>query len=67
MDYPYIRAWGNLLGKMPRDTIAVVNTARADGAPENATWKTDNGEWKTTSGLSYATKEILDKMASRWA
>lgn len=51
-DYPYIRAWGVMLGSS-RDYIDTqVAQARADGVPANAIHKNTDGYWSSTDDIT---------------
>ena len=45
MDYVYIRAYHNLKGDFPYYTVSVVEQARREKAPTNATHKGKGGKW----------------------
>lgn len=47
MDYVYIRAWGLMMGSNRRYIEAQVAKARADEAPEDATFYRDDTGWHT--------------------
>jgi hypothetical protein len=50
-DYPYIRAWGRMMGSMPYYIEDRVAEARKDRAPQDATYKKD-GTWLTVDGIT---------------
>ena len=49
-DYPYIRAWGRLLGSMEYYIDDQIALARKEGAPADATFRSDFG-WHTVDEL----------------
>lgn len=53
-DYPYIRAWGKLLGSFHYYVREQVEQARADRAPTNATHRKVDGTWATTDDITRA-------------
>ncbi|EWM19623.1 hypothetical protein [Kutzneria sp. 744] len=50
-DYPYVRAWGDLMGSYSYFINDQVMRARADGAPANATHRRHDGTWATTDDI----------------
>ena len=66
MDYVYIRAYGNLTGRLARQTVSMVNLARADGAPQTAIIKDVRGNWHTMNELEPITQEIMERLAYQW-
>jgi hypothetical protein len=61
-DYPYIRAWGEMLGSSDAYITEQVEQARRDKAPANATYRDRNaGRWSTTDDISsQGTRAQLD-------
>ena len=50
-DYPFIRAWGRIMGSH-RDYIDhQVELAREDQAPPDAIYRRDDGTWATTDEI----------------
>jgi hypothetical protein len=50
-DYPYIRAWGRLIGSAPQYTDNRVTQARDENAPNNAVFRSLDGQWLTTDEI----------------
>jgi hypothetical protein len=50
LDYPYIRAWGWMMGSLPYYIDEQVKLARQDKAPQTATYRNDDGSWNTIEG-----------------
>ena len=57
-DYPYIRAWGRMLGSDSYYIDRQVAQARTDGAPPNAVYRNANGQWQTTDDVVLADSRI---------
>ena len=54
-EYPFIRAWGQMMGSRDpyiRDQFA---RARAEGAPPTAIYRTQAGTWATTEDITRST------------
>ena len=67
MDYIYIRAYHNLKGEFPHYTVSVVEQARRQKAPANATHKIGN-KWFTMDDVRCRfERAALERMASTWA
>ena len=65
-DYPYIRAWGQMMGSMSYYINDQVELARRDGAPQMATYKSSNGRWQTYNDIqSENTKRRIDAYISQ--
>lgn len=47
MDYKYIRAWERIMGSFPYYREMQLQKARADGAPETAIFRREDGTWAT--------------------
>lgn len=45
--YKYIWAWGKMSGSMDYYIVKQIKTAIADNAPDDATFKQDDGKWST--------------------
>jgi hypothetical protein len=54
-DYPYIRAWGRMIGSYNSYIQLQVEQARQDGAPDDAIHKKDDGSWSTTDEITSST------------
>lgn len=52
--YPYIRAWGRLLGSVPSYVREQIALAHAEGAPATAVYRTGEGTWATTGDITRA-------------
>ena len=50
--YPYIRAWGQLMGSDPSYILQQIALARAERAPANAVYRTIEGPWATTGDIT---------------
>jgi hypothetical protein len=50
-DYPYIVAWGRMMGSHRPYIRQQVEQARADGAPPNAIYRRDDGTWAITEEI----------------
>lgn len=50
-DYPYIRAWGKLMGSYRYFIEDEIDRARSEGAPLNATSRGHDGTWSTTDDI----------------
>lgn len=46
-DYPYIRAWGSMMLSYAAYIRTQVELARQENAPQNATFRDDDGTWRT--------------------
>lgn len=67
MDYVYIRAYSKLKGDYPYYTVAVVEQARKQKAPANATHKL-GGKWFTMDDVRCKfEKAALERLAQTWA
>jgi hypothetical protein len=76
LDYPYIRAWGEMLGSMSYYILEQVDMAREDNAPPTAIYKqsgyNEKGEW--TEGLWHTyegitredTKHYIDRLVEKY-
>lgn len=51
-DYPYIRAWCKMMGSFDYWLQDQLEQARADNAPQNATYRRDDGTWSTTDNIT---------------
>jgi hypothetical protein len=51
-DYPYIRAWGQLIGSPESRIRDQVELARRDGAPADAVHRNEDGTWTTTGDVT---------------
>lgn len=74
--YPYIVAWGKMIGSMDYYINDMVRQAEKDGAPEDATYvknvTSDNatGKWSTMDGVVNANtriylEEVVEKLKSK--
>ncbi len=54
-NYPYIRAWGKILGSRPGYIEDQVTYATLRGAPADATFLRSNGTWATTREITRVT------------
>lgn len=52
MKYPYIRAWHYRSGSFQYYINEQVKAAEKDGAPQNAIYKSGNGEWRTIDDVT---------------
>jgi hypothetical protein len=50
-DYPYIRAWGRLVGAAANYIDRQIARARYERAPSNAVYRNTNGQWLTTDDI----------------
>lgn len=50
-DYPYIRAWGEMMGSFRPYILGEVDKARRTGAPHTAIYERD-GTWHTIEGVT---------------
>ena len=50
--YPYIRAWGQLMGSSETHTRAQITQARTENAPATAVYRTIEGRWATTGDIT---------------
>lgn len=50
--YPFIVAWGNMLGSSVSYIQEQCDAAYDDKAPENAIYKREGGQWETTDGIT---------------
>ena len=50
-DYPFVRAWGRLMGSHQYYIDDQVELARQEQAPANATHRRDDGTWATTDEI----------------
>lgn len=58
--YPYIQAWGKMLGSDPSYIREETQRAIADKAPPNATHRAGDGTWSTTDDvISNQTRQLL--------
>jgi hypothetical protein len=57
-DYPFIRAWGRLMGSYNYYIRDQVQQARDDHAPANAVYRREDGTWATTDDITPATTRI---------
>ena len=68
MDYVYIRAYHNLKGDFPYYTVSVVEQARREKAPANATHKGKGGKWFTLDDVGCRfERAALERMAANWS
>lgn len=51
-EYPWIVAWGRMLGSYPYYIDQQVAQARHDGAPNTAIYKDSTGTWQTTDDIT---------------
>jgi hypothetical protein len=51
-DYPYIRAWGQLIGYPESRIREQVELAQSEGAPANAVYRNEDGSWTTTEDIT---------------
>lgn len=58
--YPYVYAWGRLMGSFHYYIEQQLEAAVKDKAPENAIYKKDDGTWATTEGLIKSAMFNLD-------
>lgn len=68
IEYPYIQAWGKILGSFPGYIADEIGRARADGAPKNAIYKQSGGEreWVTADSIkSPETKKKVEKIVHK--
>jgi len=49
--YPYVYAWGKLMGSYNYYIENQMELAEKENAPKNATFRKDNGGWNTTTHL----------------
>lgn len=64
MDYPYIRAWGKILGWTDQYTEAVVELARQTRAPNDAFANTYKGGWHRLDEMTQeSTRKQIIKIA----
>ncbi|XVV02468.1 hypothetical protein ACQPW3_34690 [Actinosynnema sp. CA-248983] len=57
-DYPFVRAWGRLMGSYDYYIRDKVQLAREDHAPANAVYRREDGTWTTTDDITLATTRI---------
>jgi len=50
-DYPYIRAWGRMIGAEGQFIDRLVAKARDEGAPPHAVYRNLDGQWQTTDDV----------------
>jgi hypothetical protein len=50
-DYPYIVAWGRMMGSQRPYIHQQVEQARAESAPPNAIYRREDGAWATTEEI----------------
>lgn len=63
-DFPYIRAWGHMMGSFQYYIDEQLRKAREDGAPETAIYRNDDGSWCTWEGIkSEHTKALIKEKA----
>lgn len=64
-DYPFIRAWCQMMGSLDYYVTFQVQLAREEGAPENAIYRADDlrgvlSHWETTDDVTRAdTRRLL--------
>lgn len=65
-DYPYIRAWCRLMHSADYYLLGELRRARAEDAPKDAIYSTDEDEgWATvTSVKSAETRTLLDRFVA---
>jgi hypothetical protein len=50
-DYPCIRRWGRMMGSYPHYIENQIKQAREDEAPEDATFRGEDGRWHRASEI----------------
>lgn len=50
-DYPWVRAWEQMMGAAPEYVDRQVATARSEGAPPTATYRRTPGDWSTIDDI----------------
>lgn len=51
-DYPYIRAWEQMMNSGPRRLNEALAMAHKENAPHDATWRSLNGKWHLFSEMT---------------
>jgi hypothetical protein len=65
-DYPYIKAWGRLLGTYKQHVDAEIERAQMLDAPHDAMYQRANGSWGTFRSIQNAdTKELIQTFVDR--
>jgi hypothetical protein len=65
MDYPYIRAWGRMIGSKDYYITMQIEQARQDAAPNDATYKSSDGHWHTIADVTREdTRALLNDIVS---
>lgn len=57
--YKYIWAWGKMSGSMDYYIVKQIKAAIADNAPDDATFKQDDGKWSTIDEACWITQHII--------
>lgn len=59
-DYPWVRAWEQMMGAAPWYIDRQIATARSEGAPQTATYRHESGAWSTIDDIiSVETRQRL--------
>lgn len=66
MDYKYIRAWERIMGGLPYFLEIRLEKARAEGAPETAIYRRNDGTWATFEEITdeYTKKRVANIVAT---
>ena len=64
-DYPYIRAWGRLLGSFDYYIEDQIAEAKRDRAPYDAIFKTGEEDWSTFSELLETADPVVIEQVNR--
>ncbi len=61
VDYPFLRAWGRMMGSYPYFVDEQVERARKEQAPSDAIYRDMQGRWARYSEIrSFMTRSALD-------
>ncbi len=67
MDYKYIRAWERIMGGLPCYLEMQLQKARAEGAPETAIHRRNDGTWATFEDIvAESTKREVLKIVAEF-
>lgn len=65
-DYPYIRAWGQLLGSYEYFIEAQIERAQEDNAPDDAVYVDQEGRWHRFAHVTNEeTRQQIDQLLPR--